>query len=262
MARLIGDWLALNGPVDAAVPGDVLADLPAETSRFAATVVRDGGDRRELLQAAWSVRNGDLSRWYGAPADSEEWARVDISAEARRGALTHGSVTVWHDDPSERGALVRSQLFCQALPPHPPGVGPEPAPDPTRTRRQQWEENSSDPACAACHRLIDPIGFAFEHFDANGAYRATDSGFPIDASGELVETDVDGPFADLAELLERLSASDDVRRCMVTKWFEHALGHAPDECSWDRAYDRFVASGDNLRELILAITASPAFRAP
>ena len=261
-AQLVRDWLRVTGPIETSVDIEVLRDLPTETSRFLAEAVRSGGDRGELLAAAWSIRNGNLSRWYGATSASEDWALVDISGEARRGALTHGSVMVWHDNPSERGALIRSQLLCQELPPHPPGVGSEPELDPTRTRREQWEANSAEPSCAACHRLIDPIGFAFEHFDENGAYRTTDSGFPVDASGELVETDVDGAFADLRELLDRLSTSDDVRRCIVTKWFEDALGHAPDECSFSHAYHRFRASGDDLRELILGIAASPAFRAP
>src|SRR5206468_1195408 len=81
------------------------------------------------------------------------------------------------------------------------------------------------PACAGCHTLLEPIGFAFESYDAIGRFRATEGGRPVDSSGQLVGTaDADGPLADAVDLSRRLAQSQDVRGCVAKQWYRYALG--------------------------------------
>ncbi len=96
-----------------------------------------------------------------------------------------------------------------------------------RARRERLAEHREEPACAGCHDIIDPVGLAFEHFDALGRYVELDQGQPIDASGELRSTDQDGPVYGAAELSERLASSDEVAMCQAEKWFRFVYGGEP-----------------------------------
>ena len=83
--------------------------------------------------------------------------------------------------------------------------------------------NASAP-CTPCHRLVDPIGYGFEEFDAVGRYRSTDHGAPVDTSGNLVDLDgTDVPFVGAAELARRLAVSSAVQDCLARQWFRFAL---------------------------------------
>jgi len=106
--------------------------------------------------------------------------------------------------PVQRGVMVRELLLCEPLPPPPSGIDTSaPEVDPSQTTRQQVDQHASDPACAACHEHIDPLGFAFEHYDQLGHWRDHDHGLPIDDSGHLDGTPFEG-----AQGLALLLASD------------------------------------------------------
>ena len=133
---------------------------------------------------------------------------------------------------------------------------------PDATTREQVEAHTSDPACASCHVKMDYIGFGFEHFDAIGQYRFVENGSPIDASGELTETDVDGFFTGAPELADKLVDSQQVRSCVSRQWMTYALGRelqTEDGCSMSEAYAA-MHKPNNLRELLLAIVMSNSFR--
>jgi hypothetical protein len=105
---------------------------------------------------------------------------------------------------------------------------PPPKPGAT-TRELSVAHANSDPACAGCHTIIDPIGFGFENFDVIGAYRTMENNKPIDASGALLGTDVDGAFKNAAELVGKLATSEQVRRCFATNFFRFASAqHTPE----------------------------------
>ena len=119
--------------------------------------------------------------------------------------------------------------------------------------------------CASCHQLLDPVGLAFEHYDAVGQYREMEAGSAIDASGYLVDTDVDGPINGLSELASRLESSAEVRRCMVTQVFRYAFGRgetASDSCTLDKLEREFAASDGDFRELLVAVTQTDPFTTP
>jgi hypothetical protein len=143
-------------------------------------------------------------------------------------------------------------------------MGSVPAPSPDTTTRDRFEAHVSDPACSGCHQLFDPIGFAFEHFDAGGRWRDEDNGFPVDASGELVGTDVDGAFDGAPALAAKLAESDEVRGCYVDHLFAFAAGRLvdpeADACTTEGLRTDFADAGYGLAELVAALATSDAFR--
>src|SRR5690606_26349670 len=100
-------------------------------------------------------------------------------------------------------------FLCDILDPPPADVMFElPVPDASSTARERFSEHSSNPSCKGCHELMDPLGFGFENFDTLGRFRATESGQTIDASGSIIDSDVDGTFVGVRELADKLAASD------------------------------------------------------
>jgi Arc/MetJ-type ribon-helix-helix transcriptional regulator len=250
-------------------------DLLLETRHFVNAIAWEE-DRRfaTLLTAPYTFANPRLQEFYGlASASGEErFTRVSFPASApRAGLLTHGSVLSVHasveqTSPVARGKFIRERFFCATPPPPPPNIAVSlPALDPRLTTRQRFERHTADTACAGCHRLLDPIGFGFERYDASGHYRATEAGAPIDATGFLAGTDVDGAFDGAIELSQRLAASEDVRRCFVSHWFRYAFGReaAPEEaCSLERLARVFRESDGDLEELVVGLTQLEAFLSP
>jgi hypothetical protein len=242
-----------------------------ETQRFAAhAVLVDDGRLATLLTARYTFLDTELASYYGiAGVDTTELPeKVDLAADDPRGGLLmHGSLTAALGKyattaPVQRGKFVRERLLCQTLPPPPDDVDFEPPmDDPDATMRERYAEHSENPQCAACHELIDPIGFGFEAYDGAGRWRAEEHGLPVDASGVLVGTDVDGPFVGAAELATRLAASRMVHDCFATNMFRYALGReesSDDACTLGELHERFAADGD-VRSLLVDITRSAAF---
>lgn len=169
--------------------------------------------------------------------------------------------------PVARGVFVRKRLLCQELTPPPNVPIDPPSPDPNATTRERFSQHSSDPSCAGCHSLIDPLGFPFENYDGTGRWRTTENGQPIDASGEILgieDESAQGTVRDAAELSAKLAASTDVQACLVDNWAIYALGRRLDEeldaCTRLDLQAAFAESGGDLRELMIAITTSDAFR--
>jgi hypothetical protein len=172
---------------------------------------------------------------------------------------------------------VREKLLCQPLPPPPPGlVLQPPGLDPTKTARERYAEHSSNSFCHNCHKLMDPIGLAFEHFDGIGRYRANENGLAIDPSGEIVpndnqqdpSSDADGPFAGSAQLTDLLVNSQDVQRCYALEWFRFAYGEGKTErdsaaypsCQAKRFQDIVGATDGSLQQIVYALVRSDWFQ--
>jgi hypothetical protein len=121
----------------------------------------------------------------------------------------------------------------------------------------------TDVTCAACHSMMDPIGFAFENFDASGFWRATEGGQTIDASGNVMGSDVAGNFNGPVELGAKLATSDQVLACASTQWFRFAFGRDPadkvdgDQCAM-KTLQVALQSGGAL-ELVRAIPQTAPF---
>ncbi|MEM9691912.1 MAG: DUF1588 domain-containing protein [Myxococcota bacterium] len=277
-SRFVAQWLGYDHLLEATKDeatfpeyDDTLArQMRAEADELVAHVVLNGDGRLSTLLTTREARlTPALAHLYGledAVAEGAEWTELPAQ---RAGILTRAAVLTAHSHPEQtspvlRGVFVRRSLLCQHPPPPPPDVDDTaPAVDPDLTTRERFAVHTESPGCAGCHQLIDPLGFGFESFDPIGRFREKDGGHEIDARGNLIATDVDGPYEGAVELSEALAASRQVHDCTAQQWFTFATGRSPAEydlCSLNDVQERFSASGGDLRELMLAIVTSDAFR--
>ncbi len=243
-----------------------------ETTTFATRVVFDGaGDLKTLLTAPFTYGDPSLAAYYGGSASQMQDGilRIDLPPTERAGILTQASFLAAHakeiqTDPVSRGKFVRERLLCQGVPPPPPDLMvTAPTITPGTTTRERFEEHEANPVCASCHTLLDPVGLAFEHYDSIGQWRDVEQGIAIDASGNLTETDVEGPFDGVVEMAEKLGQSSMVSECFVRQWFRFAFGRG--ESTEDDARIATIASGfgdanGRVRDLLVALTQTPDFR--
>lgn len=285
LVRFHREWLRLGGlstlsKDPARYPffdESVKAALGAETDAFVDFVVRQSDGRvATLLAAPFSFLTKPLFRIYGMvePAGHDPARPIGLSPAQRAGILTQPAVLATHahadiTSPVHRGLFLYSSVLCRDLPPPPPNVDTTPIrPDPTsmKTRRARFVEHQANAACAGCHKLIDPLGFAFERYDAMGAYREmdVDERAPVDASAEIaLGSDIDGPVPHALPLIAKLAHSADVRACYARQWFRYARGRheIPEDDPELRALEQglHAAQGD-VRAVLHALVTSDSFR--
>jgi hypothetical protein len=251
---------------------DLMNAMQAQANAFLNDVLTNkGGTVSSLLTSQTVFMNSKTALLYGAtatglPTDSTFQAsqRTDGTASGLLSlpAFLATQAKANQSSPIYRGKFVREQLFCQELPSPPANVPPAPDIKPGVSTRERLSEHEVNAACSACHTLMDPIGFGFESFDGIGRYRTTDGGKPVDASGMLTGTDVDGAFVGVAQLGTKLAQSPTVESCVGTQWFRYAMGRAEqpaDACSLAAMAKTFHDSGADLRTLPMAIVQTPAF---
>lgn len=261
-ASRFGEWVMAEG---GASPADIFGSTTAYTNNYA----------DQLLTAGVP--------FSGALPAPGPWKKTQLKASERAGFLTR-PFFAWaysHEatpNPPIRGSFVMSKVFCSHL-------GPPPANAQTlagavkftagMTNRDQFvARRQADKSCETCHKVMDPLGFAFENYNQFGRYIANDEKSPskkVDASGQLMlGSDIDGPFADGLELSQKLGTSATVRQCMMQQWYEYATGRdvtgslvagddGPDKCRLE-TLDKAVADhkGD-LREGLIALVKTPDF---
>jgi hypothetical protein len=222
------------------------------------------------MTADYTFVNERLAKHYGIPGIyGSRFRRVPVREEARRGLLGQGSILALtshaeRTSPVVRGKWVLENLLGLEVPPPPPDVpllkerkeGEKP-----RTMREQMAEHRANAVCAACHKTLDPIGFAMENFDAVGAWRNDDAGNPIDASGVLADgSKVDG----VVELRNGLlSKPENFVTALTKKLLTYALGRGLDgrDMPQVRAIVAAAARDDyRFSSLVLGIAHSTPFR--
>lgn len=278
VAHFHEEWLALSrlknvlksSSVYPEWSAELRDDLAEETRLFIKDAFFRQGTLDAFLGSSSTFVNARLAAHYGVPApEGSGFVRVDLPPSQRLGFLTQGSFLALNAKPNQpspihRGKFVREKLFCDLLPPPPTGIVIKaPDPKPNTSARERFAEHTADATCRQCHKLMDPIGFGFEHYDGIGKYQATEAGKPIDATGEIVGTDVAGAFDGVFELERKLLSSQQVSDCMVTQWFRYGYGRAEtdaDRCTLERLGKSFSASGRDLRELLVQLAISDTFR--
>jgi hypothetical protein len=281
-SRFATQWLRLNDlekirpdallyPYFDYTLGEAMAE---ETRRLFTHIVRADRSVLDLLTADYTFINERLAKHYGVPGvagDAFRRVSLDGAASVRRGILGHGSVLTLtsvadRTSPVLRGKWVMEVLLGSPPPPPPPNV-----PDLAEvgaahggrllTVRQRMEQHRASPACNSCHRVIDPLGLALEHFDATGRYRAKDSDQAVDATGELFDgSPVDGAAGLRKVLLDR---EDTVLRTFTEYLMTYALGRRLEAFDMPtvRAIVRDAAAQDyRMSAFIMGIIASPAFQ--
>lgn len=252
---------------------DVRTAMGAELDRFIDD--RLGVGLTSFLLDPVAYPTSPLDRIYGDDLENmrRDGAAVDTRPERRRGVLalpgylaTHASIDL--TNPIARGLVVRDRLFCEDVPGPPAsfGVVPITNEDPGNTTREKYAAHSHDTRCRGCHQLLDPIGFGFEGFDALGRWRSEEAGEPVDTSGSLSGTDVDGTFTGVAELAMRLARSEAVARCFVERFVQFAEGVRPSgpagECRVRRLADLVRQKGGSWEALVAAWAGDASFTAP
>jgi len=193
---------------------------------------------REFLDADWTMLNARLAEHYGiAGVEGDEFRRVAVDPASHRGGLlTQASILSLTSDgtrhrPVHRGVWVSESILGRSPPPPPanvPPIEPTPAKSPKATLRMKLDAHKKDPNCAACHRKIDPLGFAFDAYDAIGRWRTVEvvrdgagDNPKIDASGEMPDGRT---FVDAAEFKKVLVADlDKFGAAFIEKLATYAL---------------------------------------
>jgi hypothetical protein len=239
----------------------------AETREFVSGLMVGGdGKLTTLLTSTTSTIDPALARLYKVPGVTATGPRT-LDGSQRAGIMTQASFLASHataadSHPVKRGKLVADRLLCQDLPLPPDNVpDPKPAAADLPTR-QRYAEHGASACAAACHSIIDPLGFAFEKYDAIGGFRTTDGGQPVDATGTVMLGGQQRSFKDAVELVNLLAQSDEVRACMGQQWLRFALRRQDgpgDAASLASAQEAFRKSSYDIRELIVGLTRTHAF---
>jgi hypothetical protein len=254
-----------------------LADLLAQETRLFIDEVtwRGPGDLATLLTAPVTWLNGPLANFYGISGIAgEAFQKVSLNPAQRGGILTQasslaspgsGAIANTGRRAMDRGLLVFRNLLCGQVgsdvlrdPPDPLAFTLPAMP----TGRQRLEQFTTSPTCAECHRQFEPLGYAFEHYDEVGLWRDLDNGQPVDATGEIFQTDAKGKFNGAIELAQRLAQSRDVQACFAKGWLPFAYGRqlvVEDACSGDFLVNAFMQANGNIRELLVALTQTNSF---
>jgi hypothetical protein len=244
--------------------------LRRETELLFESILREDRSVLDLLNADYTFVNERLARHYGMPGIyGSQFRRVPVPSVERRGLLGHGSMlTVTsraeRTSPVLRGKWVLENLLGMAPPPPPPDV-PELPPheegSSPKTMREQLAAHRASPSCASCHKLMDPIGFALENFDAVGAWRTREGPVPIDASGELFDgTRIDGAAGLRQALLRRPEVFVST---LTEKLFTYALGRGLDAYDMPRVravVRQAAVMNYRLSDIVAGIVQSDAFR--
>jgi len=240
--NFVGQWLQLRNlrtkqPNSHEFPDfddNLRRALGTEVEMFFGSVMHEDRSVLDLMTADYTFVNERLARHYGIPnVYGSHFRRVTLQDEARRGLLGKGALLMVTSHPHRTSPVLRGKWILEnvlgAPPPPPPDVVP-PFEENTeahkpRSVRERMEQHRRNPACAGCHRMIDPAGLALENFDAVGAWRTRDGGTrgtPVDASGQLVDgTQINGVVELRSALLRE---PETFVRTMTEKFMTYAIG--------------------------------------
>jgi len=235
-----------------------------------------GGDYRDIFTTRKTFLTPLLAAVYQIPIQtpddlSDAWVPYEFPEGANQaGIVTQASFVALHSQPGRssptvRGKALREILLCQKVP-DPPGnvnfaVVQDTANPVYKTARQRLTAHRTQPTCAGCHKIMDPIGLALENYDTTGGFRLVENGVPIDASGEI-----DGAkFTDAAGLGKALHDNPGTAGCVVNRLYSYAVGRTPEksEIEWlhgDLA-KTFSSGGYRIKDLLRGIATSDVFYA-
>ena len=246
-----------------------------ETEKFLDNqIFVENGSLPSIFTANYTFVNEPLAKFYGiSGVTGTTFQKVQLDPTQRRGLLTQGAImtgtTVTNStNPVLRGSFILNKLMCMniSLPSDPAVLALVAVPvDVTgATARDRYTAHSKQTLCQGCHRLIDPVGFALENYDAVGQYRTTENNVTIDASGKIpgATDNVTGAV----QLAQQLADSPQVQQCFAQHWIEYGYGRTlsnaspQDACLQEKVNTAFKASGYNVKQLLLDLTQTTAFQ--
>lgn len=274
-----GQWLFLRNVSQVGPNPDVFPDFDGnlrdafkqQSEMFFASIINEDRSVLDLLNADYTFVNERLARHYGIPnVYGSQFRRITVKDDNRKGLLGQGSILTvtsfaTRTAPTIRGKWLLENVLGTPPPPPPPNVaslqGKNGEDGRELTMRQQMEIHRANPACASCHKVMDPLGFALENFDATGKWRTKDGSSPIDASGVTPDGfPLNGP-ADLRKYLA--SRPEQFANTVTEKLLTYALGRGLEEYDYpivrkivhDSAPGKYKWSS-----LVMAITESIPFQ--
>jgi hypothetical protein len=296
LTEFVSQWLRFDRILTAAKDRRKFPQFTRETAvamteearLFTADLVWNDRNFMDLFTAGYGYANADLAAIYQVPAPAREFDRVTFPPDSGRAGLLGQTlflaITAKPEDssPTARGLFVREQFLCQHVPEPPAGVNtnlPPVTEERPQTNRDRMSEHATNPSCATCHKLIDPIGFGLERFDAIGAEREKFAlQFPATRRAEgaarrgpmkTVELDIDpsgyvagldaSQFTSPSQLGGVLAASPQCQECIVKQYFRYIAGRV--ETPADRPLIRkvladFQKSKFRFKELIVSLMRS------
>ncbi|MFN8061459.1 MAG: DUF1592 domain-containing protein [Vicinamibacterales bacterium] len=270
-------WLRLTGlaemhPEPTLFPDytrNLAVSMRREVELLFDSIVREDRSVLDLLTADYTFVDEVLARHYGLSGIAgPRFRRVALTDPNRFGLLGRGAILTQtslpnRTSPVARGKYVLEVLFGAPAPLPPPGVPPLPETvnnEAVLSVRARMEAHRQNPTCAACHKIMDPIGMALENFDATGRWRVKDGGFAIDPSGRLFDgTPLDGPASVRAALLQH---SDAFVAGFAERLLSYALGRVLDaqDMPTVRGVVREAARGNHrFSAFVTAIVTSAPF---
>jgi mono/diheme cytochrome c family protein len=246
VSNFAGQWLQLRNLKTFLPNSDEFPDFDdnlrqafqREAELFFESFIKEDRNVLELMTARDTFVNERLAKHYGIGGIyGSQFRRVTLADDARRGLLGKGAILAvtshaTRTSPVQRGKWILENVLGAPVPPPPPlpgaGVFAEPPPgEAPKTMRAQMEVHRSNPVCASCHQLMDPIGISLENFDAVGAWRTREPNGAVDASGRLADgTDITG----VATLRDALMRRPEVFATTLTeKLTTYALGRGLDD---------------------------------
>ena len=250
------------------VDDELLADMRHETMLFVGEIFMQDRSLLDLIDGKFTYVNGPLARYYGIRGvDGMAFQRVSLEGTERGGILTQASILTLtsyatRTSPVIRGKWVLGNILGAAPPPPPPNI---PALEEKNlgtdaSVRSRLEQHRANPACAVCHKQMDPIGFGLENFDAAGGWRTKEGKFDIDSSGTLPDGRSFVGVSELRDILKTQSAL--FTRNLTEKLLTFALGRgleSSDQASVDQINQSLTANGNKLSALVTAIVESEPF---
>jgi hypothetical protein len=242
-----------------------------ETELFFASVMREDRNVLDLLRAKYTFLNERLAKHYGIPhVYGSHFRRVELGNDTERGGLlSQGSILTVSSYATRTSPVIRGKWILTNILGTPPSPPPPLVPQlketvaggKSMTMRERVAQHRSDPACASCHNLMDPVGFALEKYDAIGRWRTTDDGLPVDATGSLP----DGVRFDGATGLQRalLARPDLFVSTLAEKLLTYASGRGLEYYDAPAVRDLVREAGKNdyrFSSLIIGIVRSPQFQ--
>ena len=290
--RMIGDWRAssltddfagqwlqlrdidLISPNDRVFPdwkGGIGSAMKKESQMFFSHILYENRNVIEFLNADYTFLNEKLARFYGINGvKGDKYQKVSLQGTPRGGILTQGGILALTSSPTRTSPVKRGKYLLENIlgtppPPAPAGVPPldeQKAKSSKLTLRQQFAEHRSNPSCAGCHAYLDPMGFAFENYDAIGRWRDQEKKQPIDASGALVRGQTFANFADLRTVLVH-DMSDQFVKNLAENLLTYALGRGleySDKPAVQEIQRRAKAADNRFQDIILAVCESVPFQ--
>jgi len=248
------------------------ASMAKELDQYFDQILWSGtGSLHEFLTSPQSFLDSSLAATiYNVKAPGSGSQPTMLDGQTRQGILTRAGFLAAHSDvdssgPVPRGVFVLNSMLCGPPLSPPPNVPPAPpvadAIAAHQTTRQRFDAHLNQPFCKGCHVVIDGAGFGFEEFDGVGVHRTTENGSPVDTSGNLQGSDVDGPFVGVSQLAQKLAGSKQMLGCYIKQTYRYAMGQeeSPGSQAVLAAMQSALTADSHMTDAFKSLMADPSF---